>query len=370
MSPESTFLANFLAELARSSGSWHPYRLDTDRFPPSLVTRCRLAIRNAFVRLGARVARLPRNLPSAEPTLSLSWVVDHAGELASSYSALADPQSKDLFLSLLRHRVLGPARAPLPQPVPGYWLLRRSGVARCRRRAGAAYEGHWRLDDFEHSGQNGPLQVRMHGYGFATTFLVEHYALRHADIVIEAAPGDVVLDGGACWGDTALYFADRVGKVGQVYCFEVDPDNLRILDRNLAMNPALRQHIDVSPLALWDKSGQTLGYVQQGPGTRTSEPVTGEETVTTIAIDDFVASRGLSRVDLIKMDIEGAELRALRGADQTLRRFRPKLAISAYHKPEDLYELPQYLVEHGYEIYLHHYTTHHEETVLFARHKL
>ena len=69
------------------------------------------------------------------------------------------------------------------------------------------------------------------------------------------------------------------------------------------------------------------------------------------------------------MDVEGAELRALRGAEMTIREHRPKLAISVYHQPEDIYSIPRFLAELGvgYTFYLDHFTTHGEETVLFAR---
>ena len=68
------------------------------------------------------------------------------------------------------------------------------------------------------------------------------------------------------------------------------------------------------------------------------------------------------------MDIEGAELDALKGAVHTIQTYRPKLAISIYHKPEDLVEIPLYLMEimPDYQFYIRHYTTWLEETVLYA----
>ena len=68
------------------------------------------------------------------------------------------------------------------------------------------------------------------------------------------------------------------------------------------------------------------------------------------------------------MDIEGAELKALHGAESTLRKFRPKLAISVYHQLVDIVEIPRYLARLGleYKFYLGHYTIHLEETVLYA----
>ncbi|HXX63559.1 MAG TPA: FkbM family methyltransferase, partial [Bacteroidota bacterium] len=90
--------------------------------------------------------------------------------------------------------------------------------------------------------------------------------------------------------------------------------------------------------------------------------------VRTKSIDALVHECALDRVNLIKMDIEGAELPALRGAEATLRRFRPKLAICAYHRPDDLITILPYLqsLDLGYRFTLGHYSIHAEETVLFG----
>lgn len=66
------------------------------------------------------------------------------------------------------------------------------------------------------------------------------------------------------------------------------------------------------------------------------------------------------------MDIEGAEVPALLGAKQTIRTFRPKLAISAYHRPDDLVTIPRLFEKFGYISYLAHFTIHREETMLFG----
>ena len=68
------------------------------------------------------------------------------------------------------------------------------------------------------------------------------------------------------------------------------------------------------------------------------------------------------------MDIEGAELETLKGAEQTIRRFRPKLAICLYHRPEDFVTIPRFLdrVLPQYQFAIGHFTIHAEETVLYA----
>jgi hypothetical protein len=73
-------------------------------------------------------------------------------------------------------------------------------------------------------------------------------------------------------------------------------------------------------------------------------------------------------MDFIKMDIEGAELAALKGAEHTLRCFKPELAICVYHRLEDFFDVTDYLasLQLGYRFFLRHFTIHIDETVLFA----
>jgi hypothetical protein len=87
-----------------------------------------------------------------------------------------------------------------------------------------------------------------------------------------------------------------------------------------------------------------------------------------ILIDDVVGTPEFPKVDFIKMDIEGAEQQALRGAEECIRRFKPKLAITVYHSLEDFWEIPRWIdgLGLGYKFYLRHFTIHSEETVLFA----
>ncbi len=68
------------------------------------------------------------------------------------------------------------------------------------------------------------------------------------------------------------------------------------------------------------------------------------------------------------MDIEGAELNALYGMEQTIKRCKPKLAICIYHKFEDLWELPLYIrkLVPEYKLYIRNYTTYLDEIVLYA----
>jgi hypothetical protein len=110
-----------------------------------------------------------------------------------------------------------------------------------------------------------------------------------------------------------------------------------------------------------------LRFSNGGASARPGHDESGTE-VRTITIDDFVQRFSLPRVDFIKMDIEGAESRALTGAAGTIRPCRPRLAISAYRSLDDLVELAIKIseIERSYRLYLAHHSMHNEETVLYG----
>jgi FkbM family methyltransferase len=178
-------------------------------------------------------------------------------------------------------------------------------------------------------------------------------------------PGDVVIDGGGCLGDTALYFSHLAGPQGRVHVFEFEPGNVGTLRANLELNPELATRIDVVEQPLWHRSGETMRFDPAGPSTRLGA---GTQVVETAAIDALVAAGRIDRVDFLKLDIEGAELQALEGARETITRFRPRLALSVYHREDDLIRIPAFVEELGlgYRFALGHYTAHAEETILFA----
>ncbi len=108
----------------------------------------------------------------------------------------------------------------------------------------------------------------------------------------------------------------------------------------------------------------------RGPGTSLNQAEQrGDLSVEALTIDDFVDQNRLERVDFIKLDVEGAELRTLRGAEHTLNRMRPLLAVSLYHSLDDFVAIPAFLrtLDVTYQLFLDHFTIHREETVLFAR---
>jgi FkbM family methyltransferase len=285
------------------------------------------------------------------------------------WGLLADDYSRRLLIDLLAWRLLGPRHVKLAQNNPEHWRLRASVPAH-RRGADPLWSGRWRLERYAVPGTEGLIEL----YAEPLTvlqWLLEQYAYRRNGVTISARPGDVVVDCGAWIGDVSLYFADRVGPAGRVMALEFEPSNLDLLRTNLALNRHLSDRVAVIERALWDRSGLELSFRADGPSSALesgADVSASTPTTTTVTLDDLVESEKLDRVDFIKMDVEGAELAALRGAEATLRRWRPALAISAYHRPDDLVEIPRYLVDLqlGYAFYLDHFTIHGEETVLFG----
>lgn len=194
------------------------------------------------------------------------------------------------------------------------------------------------------------------------TFILEGY--NYKDICC-VAPGDTVLDCGAYTGNTALYFSRMAAETGRVYSFEAMPQTYDKLARNI--QDLCLTNVECFNNALNDTC-ETLFFSEEvGPGARVSAKPTKIQ-VQAVSIDSFVEKHSLQSVDFIKMDIEGNELAALKGATRTIQSFLPKLAICIYHKDSDFYEIPDFIrsLSTSYKFYLKHNSPDFGETVLFA----
>ena len=146
--------------------------------------------------------------------------------------------------------------------------------------------------------------------------------------------GDWALDLGGSIGTTAMLFSRSVGPTGRIYVFE--PITHTVLGKNLRENRV--PNVRVIPKGVADQPGMQKFMVSDNcidssfarpVGTDGHPPIDRMVEVTTI--DQFVEQEGLERLDFIKMDIEGAEELALRGAARVINRFRPKWSIASYH---------------------------------------
>lgn len=189
-------------------------------------------------------------------------------------------------------------------------------------------------------------------------YSVAPYA-EYAHPVVRATPGDVVIDAGAYDGDSARRYAWQLRGRGKIVALEPDAKNFARLARSripglVALN-----------LGVWSERTK-LSFSTDLASSRITED--GAEQVEVCSIDEIVAQYCAARVDVIKLDVEGAEHQALDGAERTISRFRPKLQVSIYHRPADLFELPLRLMRAlpDYRWYLGHHGPWHTETDLYG----
>ena len=169
------------------------------------------------------------------------------------------------------------------------------------------------------------------------------------------------IDAGAYDGDTVRWAIEKNKKLASVFCLEPEITTYKkLVFSNSQLKETQAYQI---PCGLWRESTVLRFNSSQGEGSHISD--TGDNSITVVALDDVIANTAPTQ---IKMDIEGAELDALAGAEQTLRKYQPNLAICVYHKPKDLWEIPLYIhaLNLNYRFYLRNYGYSMFETVLYA----
>lgn len=193
---------------------------------------------------------------------------------------------------------------------------------------------------------------------------------------VKAEAGETVIDGGAFNGKTSIAFAlQAIG--GDVVAFEPDPSNqqsiLALLEKSRLSTSrrkaAAAKLVRLAPYALYD-SETTLRFRN---GKRQSSALSTESEgggieVHAIPLDTYVDRHAMKRVDLVSLDVEGAEEKVLNGMRETIDRFRPKLQISIYHLKDHLYKLPLLARSlcKDYAFFLGHHNTYSTETDLYA----
>lgn len=230
----------------------------------------------------------------------------HAGEIAAVYNALADEQSRAAYADALRLRFNG------------------------RRMA------------------------------FTSAYPLYHHPL------VRPRRGDIIVDGGAAEGDTlGCFVADCAGDC-TLHLFEPMPATFAALAAELARRGLSRSR--AVNKALWS-SETILEFVEEYASAHSNRKAEGGGLrVAATSLDAYADEVGLERVDFIKLDVEGAELEALRGAERTIRRDMPRLAVCLYHNSVDLWEIPLWLmaVAPGYSFFVGHHSCCTLDTVLYC----
>lgn len=169
--------------------------------------------------------------------------------------------------------------------------------------------------------------------------------------------GDVVVDCGAYFGEFTLYAAKAAGEEGRVIAFEPDPEVYKRLEANVALNGL--SNVLLVRKGVWSKD-DALKFTSddiKGHSFMLAQPGERAEALPVVSLDNELARLGVKRVDFIKMDIEGAEIEAIKGARRTLESNDVELAIGSYHKVDGkktCQELERLLVEFGYSVETSH----------------
>lgn len=174
----------------------------------------------------------------------------------------------------------------------------------------------------------------------------------------EIKPGDVVLDIGANIGYYTLIFAKLVGGNGKVYAFEPDPTNFTLLNKNVEINGY--ENVVLVPKAVSNRSGKLKLYLSEtNKGDhRIYNSYDGRKFVEIegVKLDEYFKDYS-GKIDLIKMDIQGAESIALQGMSELLKKnksvkilseFCPLYLKGAGTEPSEYLKL---LLEHGFKLY-------------------
>lgn len=193
---------------------------------------------------------------------------------------------------------------------------------------------------------------KFYGYGY-------DYDAFFSQDILKLQSCEIFIDGGAYNGDTINQFMKIVkGKYEKIYAFEPDKDNFYLLKDKLCHN----ENICAFRAGLWKNKGK-LAFLNSG-NVASHIDSGGDNIVNVESIDNLIQGK----VTFIKLDIEGAEMEALVGAKRTIEKYKPKLAISVYHKKGDLWEIPLWLknLVPEYKFYIRHHSYSFTDTVLYA----
>lgn len=245
--------------------------------------------------------------------LTYDYFRDHAAQFEEAYVALADDRSRTVFVNVLNAKLSGEDR--LFRQVAG----------------GAQY--------FESN-------------------------------IVKLTDQEVLLDVGAYKGSSIVEFARRTdGRYEAIIAVEPDKETFSILKD--AINGHRIRKTELCNTAVWDKTG-TLKFEGGCEGSScisasAAAPVATSD-VTIDTIDNLLHGR---RVTYITMDIEGAERMAILGARQSIVKWVPRMAISVYHRREDLFDLLLLIrsIAPQYQFFMRHYTDNQTETILYAVNK-
>jgi len=180
--------------------------------------------------------------------------------------------------------------------------------------------------------------------------------------LVKPEKDDIIVDAGAFNGDAACEFLKYEPNIKKIYSFKPDDKNFLKLVENCK-----DERVVPIKMGLWSKSDEKLSFkANLGVGSYIVKSKDGAEKISTITLDDFFKDKDFP--NLIKMDIEGADLEALKGAREIIKNKKPKIQICLYHKPTHLFKIPLLLksINPNYNFFLGHHSGILVDLVLYA----
>lgn len=182
--------------------------------------------------------------------------------------------------------------------------------------------------------------------------------------IIHLCEQEVFVDCGAYHGETSMDFIERlhlqnIDNYKSIVVIEADAENAKIAEQSLQGLP----NVGIISAGVWSVS-KTL-YMNSGKGDNSQISEEGTECIQVKALDDVLEGK---EATYIKLDVEGAEMEALKGMKNTIMKYKPRLAVCLYHKVEDFIEIPEYIfsLRKDYKFYIRNHSPYGIETVLYA----
>ncbi len=204
-------------------------------------------------------------------------------------------------------------------------------------------------------------ELDSHGLRYLSAYQdLQFPELQYFDLPQLNLRNECFVDVGALDGETTKYFLDHFEN-GRACVLEPSPEQFQRTGENLRGY----SRAELFPYGAYDKNTTLRFEVDSVDVSSAKIAESGGLEIEARRLDDLLGDRP---VTFLKMDIEGSELAALRGAERIIRQQRPKLAVCVYHKPEDMWEIPGFLLDchPDYKLYLRHYSISYTETVLYA----